>query len=520
MKITQEPLPKSQLGLRVEIPAEEVAKQHETVFRRLLKNVRLPGFRQGKVPPHILRQYLGEATIRGAVVEELVETAMPKALQQIGVPTIGEPELREEMATLVQRFHPQQPFVFEMAVDVWPEVTLGDYRSLAVRAVRYEADPEQVERTLRQQQYRHATLVPVERPAQAGDVAIIDVEAYRQTDQGRGEPVEFFRSREMEVRLDPEDGEYYKEVLTALVGMQVGETKEITLTTDDGGWPADLANQTFLLVVTLKELKEPELPPLDDEFAQKVSDCQTIAELRQRLAERYRRQAEHRTQQSLERGISDALLAITTTEVPRTLLARNLRSLFEEAVQSLAQQGADLDEWLTQEQVQAMGEELLPVAERRVKTVLALKAIAEREGLHPDEAAIQARIEEIRRTEPELAVSPSELRRMAEQTLRPKLALQWLQERAQITWITQEQAIQELLARTEQSSATGEGESAAAATVPGESATSAETSTVAATVTSESTTVGQGEPTTVTPAAGVSGEASAPVAATAPEPPA
>ena len=449
MKITQESLPKSQLGLRVEIPAEEVAKRHEMVFRKLMKTVRLPGFRQGKVPPHILRQYIGEATIRGAVVEELVETAMPKALEQVEARTLGEPQLREEMATLVQRFHPQQPFVFEMAVDVWPEVTLGDYQHLQIRAVRYETDPEQVERTLRQQQYRHATLVPVERPAQLGDVAIIDVDAYRQSENGRGEAVDFFRCRDMEVRIDLEQGEYYEEVLNALVGMQSGETKEITLVTDKDHWQEELAGQTFILVVTLKELKEPELPPLDDEFARKISDCQTIAELRHMLAERYRRQAEHRTQQSVEQAIADALVAVTTTEVPYTLVEKSLEDLFKDTLSFLAQQGHDLDEWLNQERARALANDLLPIAEQRVKTLLALQTIADQEGLSPDEAAIQARIEELRRQEPTLAWGPSEWRYAAEQTLRAKMAMQWLKERVQITWITEKEEIQELLATLE-----------------------------------------------------------------------
>jgi trigger factor len=449
MKITQESLPKSQLGLRVEIPAEEVAKRHEMVFRKLMKTVRLPGFRQGKVPPHILRQYIGEATIRGAVVEELVETAMPKALEQVEARTLGEPQLREEMATLVQRFHPQQPFVFEMAVDVWPEVTLGDYQHLQIRAVRYETDPEQVERTLRQQQYRHATLVPVERLAQLGDVAIIDVDAYRQTENGRGEPVDFFRCRDMEVRMDREQSEYYEEILNALVGMQSGETKEITLVTDKDHWQEELAGQTFILVVTLKELKEPELPPLDDEFARKISDCQTIAELRHMLAERYRRQAEHRTQQSVEQAIADALVAVTTTEVPYTLVEKSLEDLFKDTLSFLAQQGHDLDEWFNQERARALANDLLPIAEQRVKTLLALQTIADQEGLSPDEAAIQDRIEKLRRNEPTLSLSPSEWRHMAEQTLRPQMAMQWLKERAQITWITEKEEIQELLATLE-----------------------------------------------------------------------
>jgi len=102
MKITQEPLPKSQLGIRVEIPAADVAKRHDMVFRRLMKTVRLPGFRQGKVPAHVLRQYVGAEAIRFAVVEELLETTMPQALKEIDVPTIGKPSLREEVETLVR----------------------------------------------------------------------------------------------------------------------------------------------------------------------------------------------------------------------------------------------------------------------------------------------------------------------------------------------------------------------------------------------------------------------------------
>ncbi|MEN9216682.1 MAG: trigger factor [Gloeomargarita sp. HHBFW_bins_162] len=442
MKITQESLPNSQLGLRVEIPADEVAKRHDTIFKKLLKNVRLPGFRPGKVPPHILRQYVGDAAIGASVVEELVETAMPQALKQLDVPTIGEPRLRDEMETLVHNFQPNQPFVFQMAIDVWPEVTLGDYHNLQVRAARYEFDPANVDEILQHHQYLRATLVPVERPAQIGDVAIIDLDAYYQTETGRGDVVPELECRDMEVDVTEDDEEFYQEVLTALVGMQVGETKSVTLVTDAEFWEENLANQTFILEFTLKELKERELPELDDLFAQAISDCETMAELRNFLLEREQKRAEERTQETIEMGITDALVEITTTELPQTFVQRHLADLFSDLLEGFQKQGVDpkeLNDWLTEERMQAIGTELLPAAERRVKRFLALRTIAERENLHPDPEELAQNIAQARRSPIAKSLSEAELEQVVRESMRQKLALEWLQERAQITFLTPEE---------------------------------------------------------------------------------
>ncbi|MCS6782726.1 MAG: trigger factor [Gloeomargarita sp. SKYBB_i_bin120] len=439
MKITQEPLPNSQIGLRVEVPAEEVAKRHETVFRRMLRDVRLPGFRRGKVPPHILRQYLGEASIHASVVEELIQTAMPQALQNLEVPTLGEPELRDPLETLVQNYRPDRPFVFQIAVDVWPEVTLGDYQRLKIQAEKYEFDPQVVDRILEHHRRQRATLVPVERPAQVGDVAIVDMQAYRATDQGRGEAVGDLTAQDVEVPLEPEDNRFFPEVVNGLVGMQVGETKELTVTTPADFWEPALAGQTLIVDVTLKELKEPELPELDDLFAQAISDCQTLEELRNFLAEREQKRAEQKTQQSIEAQLREALVAITTTELPQTLVERHLNDLLQDVAQALMQGGMTPEQVraaLTSDQVEKLANQLRPLAEKKTKQFLALKAVAERENLNPTPEALQARIQELRqRSEAVQGLDETQLRRVVESALRMEMALQWLQEHAEITFV-------------------------------------------------------------------------------------
>ncbi|MEN9254552.1 MAG: trigger factor [Gloeomargarita sp. SZTDM-1c_bins_89] len=439
MKITQESLPNSQIGLRVEIPAEEVSRRHEAVFRHLLKTVRLPGFRQGKVPAHLLRQYLGESSISAAVVEDLLQRAMPQALEKIAVPTIGEPELRDSVETLVQNYRPDRPFVFQLAVDVWPEVTLGDYQHLHIRAEQFTFDPESVEKILQYHRRQRATLVPVERPAQTGDVAIIDMQTYQATDQGRGAAVDELTAQDLEVRLDLEDNRFFPEIIEGLMGMQVGETKEITLTTPADFWETSLAGQTFIVVVTLKELKEPELPELDDLFAQAISDCQTLAELRDFLTQREQQRAEQKTQQSIEEQLREALVAITTAELPHTLVQRQLNDLIQDFAQALVEGGMtpeQVQEALTPNQLQQLAQQLLPLAQKKTKQFLALKTIAERENLTPAPEAVQERMAQLRQ-QGELAqgLDDAQLQQVVETSLRMQMALDWLKEHAEITFV-------------------------------------------------------------------------------------
>ncbi|MEM9503121.1 MAG: trigger factor, partial [Cyanobacteria bacterium P01_E01_bin.43] len=177
MKVTQEQLPDSQVGLEIEIPAEVSKQTYEKVLQKLIKTVRIPGFRPGKVPRQVFLQRFGTAQIKATALEELVQTAVEQAIEQESIEAIGNYQLTSEFEELIQQYSPGEVLTFQASVDVPPRVTLAQYTGLSVQAEEIKYDDSQVDEVLEQYRLNLATLVPIEdRGAQMGDVAVIDFE--------------------------------------------------------------------------------------------------------------------------------------------------------------------------------------------------------------------------------------------------------------------------------------------------------------------------------------------------------
>lgn len=175
MKVTQEKLPKSQIGLEIEVPAETTQKVYEKVVQNLARSVNIPGFRRGKVPRQILLQRLGTQRIKEAALEDLVQDGLKQAIEQEAVEALGNYKLISTFDELIGQFQPGQPLTFSASVDVPPEVSLGEYGGLSIKAEETQPDPDSVDKFLEQRRAEQATLIPVEsRPAQMGDVAVVD----------------------------------------------------------------------------------------------------------------------------------------------------------------------------------------------------------------------------------------------------------------------------------------------------------------------------------------------------------
>ena len=162
MKVTQEQLPDSQVGLEIEIPAEVSKQTYEKVLQKLIKTVRIPGFRPGKVPRQVFLQRFGTAQIKATALEELVQTAVEQAIKQESIEAIGNYQLTSEFEELIQQYSPGEVLTFQASVDVPPRVTLAQYTGLSVQAEEIKYDDSQVDEVLEQYRLNLATLVPIE----------------------------------------------------------------------------------------------------------------------------------------------------------------------------------------------------------------------------------------------------------------------------------------------------------------------------------------------------------------------
>ncbi len=460
MKVTQEKLPASQLALEIEISGEETKKAYEKVLKGLTRSANVPGFRQGKVPRQVLVQRFGKERLKAAAIEELLQPSIEEAIKQEEIKALGNYQLRSQFEELTQQYTPGEPFTFSASVDVPPEVTLGDYKSLQVQAEEVKADPQKVEAYLEEKRNEEATLAPVEdRPAQMGDTTVIDYEGRLSGEEG-DEPIEGAQATDFELELA--QGKFIEGMVEGIVGMNSGETKEISVTFPEGYAREDLAGKTAKFNVTLKELKAKELPELDDEFAEDVGEHSTLQEWREALQKQYEEQAETETKNNINQAIVQALIEQSEIELPETMIEQELQTLITQSAMQLAQMGIDVSQMMTEEMVKNMKERSRPEAISSLKQNLILQEISKQEALNPTEEEIKAKANEVRQDleKQEQDYDEERLQEYVEDDLRQEKTLAWLREQATVELVPEGslQSAQEEEAQTIAPSKTDESE--------------------------------------------------------------
>lgn len=432
MKVTQERLPESQVGLEIEIPSEMSQKTYDKVLGQLMRSANIPGFRRGKVPRHILIQRLGSTRVSASVIEELIQSGIEQAIKQEEVDAIGNYQLKSSFEDLMQQFKPGQPLTFSATVDVPPEVTLKDYEGLSVQAEEVQYDAARVDQVLSEYQNRFATLVPVEdRAAQKGDSAVVDFVGKIIPEEADAEPEEFPGGSAEDFQLDLEEGRFIEGFIDGIIGMKPGETKDVNVTFPEQYAQEDLAGKPVVFTITLKELKEKELPELDDDFAQDVSEFETIQALRDSLETQYKEEAEDKTASNKEKAILDELVKHVEVELPRTLIDREVNHMLSQTAVRLSQQGIDVNQLFTEEMLPRLREQSRPEAINRLQRTLALGEVAKQQDIKVEDDEIKAKAEDMLKE-----ISPAQrkeidlnrLNEVVQEDLLKEKILAWLEE--------------------------------------------------------------------------------------------
>lgn len=433
MKVTQEKLPGSQVSLEIEIPAETSKKAYEQVVGNFMRSAQIPGFRKGKVPRQVVLQQIGPERIKAAAVEELIEDSLKEAVSQADIEAIGNFQLLSAFDELVSQFKPGEVLTFSASVDIPPEVRLAHYTDLHIQAPETKFDPLQVETVLQQQQSERATLIPVEgRPAQPGDVVLVDFSGRFDPAEAQGGGQEIPGAQAEDFQLELIEGRFIEGFIDGIVGMQVDQTKEIPAVFPQAYPQAELAGKSATFTVTLKEIKEKELPPLDDEFAQEVSEFETLAELQTFLENRFQEEAKQKTQDSIEQALLDELLKVLEVEIPETLVKNEVNYLLTQTATRLQSQGVDIKQLFTQDTLPQMQERFRPEAMTRVKRTLVLAEVAKRESIVVEPAAIEERVNVLKKQYHDQEIDVQKLQNVVEEELLQEKVLQWLTEHSHV----------------------------------------------------------------------------------------
>jgi trigger factor len=372
MRTTVSELPDSRVRVDVGVEPDDVDRRVESAARSVGRELRIPGFRKGKVPPQVVLQRVG----RAAVVEQALREGLPewyeRAILQSGISPVGDPKL--DVGSLPE--DAGQPLEFSIEVAVRPKATLGDYRGLEVGRAEPEVPPEAVQEQLERLREGFASLNPVDRPAADGDHLLID---YRGTVDGEG--FEGGEARDELVELG--SGRLLEDFEEGLRGASAGEKRSIEVSFPDT-YPAEqLAGKTATFGVTVKEVREKNLPQLDDEFAADASEFDTLDELRADIQSKLRHALEHRADDEFRAAAVDAAVAEASVDVPEEVIAARAEEMWERVERSLAERNVSPEAYLqmqdkTREELVA---EARPDAERALKREAVLDAIAEAEGI-------------------------------------------------------------------------------------------------------------------------------------------
>ncbi len=433
MKVTQEKLPESQIGLEIELSGETSRNTYEKVVRDLARSSNIPGFRKGKVPRPILMQRIGKQRIKGAVIEQLIQTGIKDAIEQESIDALGNYQLKSEFDDLIDSFQPGQPFIFSATVDVPPSLELGDYHNLSVKAEELVYETQTLEDYLEENRAKHADLVPIEdRPAAMGDVAILDFAGKITVEGSEPEEIEGGTATDFEVEMA--EGKLIPGMIEGVVGMNPEDTKEVSVTFPEDYVNEELAGKPAVFSITLKELKAKDLPDLDDDFAEDVSngEYETIAELRESLEKQFREKADNETKNNINNALLAALLEQTNVDLPDTLIQDEVTQVLTQNLMQLQQMGLDVKQLVNPDTIPKMRENSRPEAVKNLNKKLILAEIATKEDLKPAEDDVVAKMKEIESELSSNDIDYDKLRTMVEEDLTSENTFNWLREKAEV----------------------------------------------------------------------------------------
>ena len=376
MSLQLEKLENNMAKLTVEVPAEELEKAIEKVFQRQKKNISIPGFRKGKVPRQMVEKMYGKEVFYDEAANDLIPTAYSKAYDECEEEIVSSPRI-----TIVQ-LESGKPFIFTAEVALKPEVTLGQYKGVKVDKVEAAVTDEEIDAEIARERERNARTISVtDRAVKDGDQTVIDFEGFQDGkafEGGKGE----------NYPLTIGSGTFIPGFEEQLIGKNIGDDVEVNVTFPETYQAENLAGKPAVFKVQIKEIKEKQLPELDDEFAAEVSEFDTLEEYKADVKKNLLEKKEKEIRSAKENAVVEAIIADAKMDIPEAMVETQQRQLVDEFTQRLQMQGLSAEQYFqfTGLDHGTLMEQVKPQAEQRIKSRLVLEAIVKAENIVADEA--------------------------------------------------------------------------------------------------------------------------------------
>ncbi len=378
--------PGSRVVLEIEVPPAEVDRHFATAYRHVADRTKVPGFRPGKAPRHVIDRFVGRASVIAEAIDHLINDSYDAALDQTTIVPLDQPHVDIDSTTVVEG----ATVHFTATVAVRPEVALGAYTGYPFSLEPIEVTAVQVEAVIADLRQQQATLRPVDdREAATGDVA-----AVKFLGTIDGAPFEGGSADRLPLVIG--EDRMIPGWEANLVGMRIDETKGFEITFTDDYRVEELRGKAAHFEVTMLDLRERLLPELDDEFASSVGEMATVDALRAEIRDALTRRAEDDARHQFADRIIDFATSNATVELPEVMIANEIEIMRDELRSRLAQQRLGMEQYLemARQSPEELATELREPAQRRVKSLLVLSAIAEKEGIDATDAEIDAEIAE------------------------------------------------------------------------------------------------------------------------------
>ena len=370
-------LPESRVRVEATVAPDEVARRIDQAARELGRQLKIDGFRKGKVPASVVIRRLGREYVLDEAMRKALGNWYVDAIDAAGIVPVGEPDLD------VGDLPPEgEPLSFSIEIGVRPKAKLGEYKGIEVGRREPVADEATIDTEIERMRDRLATLETVERPAQTGDHVVMD---YLGTIDG--EPFDGGEGRDQLLELG--SGRLIPGFEEQLVGASAGDERTVNVT-----FPTEyvehLAGKEAQFAVKVSEVKAKQLPELDDEFASEAGGFDTLQELRDDIAERIKEIEGHNIEHEFERAVIDAVAAGAEVEVPHPLIHARAHEMLEDTFASLARQGITKDAYLriANKSEEDLAHEAEDEAEQSLKRDAVIAAVVEAEGIAPTEAEL------------------------------------------------------------------------------------------------------------------------------------
>lgn len=385
MEVKKEVLDGNKVKLDVELESDKVDEALDQAYKKVVKDIEIPGFRKGKAPRKIVEQRFGEEVLHKDALDILIPQGYSEAIEEADIEPVDQPDIEDFYISA------GEPATFTAIVEVKPEVELGQYKELGVEKEDSEVKEEEINQRIEQMQDQYSQLVTADREElQDGDYAIIDFTGYVDGEEFPGGSAE-------EYSLEIGSESFIPGFEDQLIGMKVGEEKTVEVTFPEDYQADDLAGKDASFDVLLKEIKVKERPELDDDFAKEASDEDTMEELRVSIEEEIAEQKEESVENNFREELIKKASENAEVNLTETLVDEQLDQMFERLSQSISQQGMEIDEYFNYMGMdeESWREQNRETAADRAKELLVLEAIADVEDLEITEEEVEEEVNKI-----------------------------------------------------------------------------------------------------------------------------